>query len=225
MCAAAVWQRARAAAITRTARIGAVCGVGSREVFDPYMSLEKAPGMSGEVKKRKIAPEPLSMLGGGPRELEDFSYLQLERLQYRPQVPAVLCDSVSVRFVARARFRRMPLNLLHSQVIYGDKTTSVSPADTGLLRKTFPNTFERAIVSFTAAGRCALLWLAPAVHCSHFWIIIHAALSERRYALESCSVVRNRARLAFRALWASCFALVSGRPPNSRRAQCCLGTL
>lgn len=51
-----------------------------------------------DAKKRKISTEPLQTLGGGPRELDDFSYLQLERLQYKANAPAILTETPQACF-------------------------------------------------------------------------------------------------------------------------------
>ena len=56
--------------------------------------------MAASLKKRKISTEPLHTLGGGPRELQDFSHLQLERLAYKPKMPAVLADAATVILAA-----------------------------------------------------------------------------------------------------------------------------
>lgn len=59
------------------------------------------------TKKRRIATEPLRALGGGPRSLEDFSYLQLERLNYKPRLPPVFHNVPEVRFWLHLCFGRV----------------------------------------------------------------------------------------------------------------------
>lgn len=88
--------------------------------------------MSDPVKKRRVATAPLHTLGGGPKEVEDFSPLQLQRLLYVPRSPASLIEACSL--------------------VVGDATVSAEPADATLLRKTFPRTFEMPLLSFTRSS-------------------------------------------------------------------------
>jgi hypothetical protein len=106
-------------------------------------------------KKRRISTEPLLTLGGGPRSLEDFSYLQLERLAYTPRMPAVFDSVPDVRLadvvVCFVRcFASVSATLWDTQEVLGEKTTSIAPGDAQLLKKTFPRTFGSHLVSFSS---------------------------------------------------------------------------